>query len=76
MTKRHKVGTADQVEDFRVDTFLEAIAGVYKTYDLVLITPTSDNPIVHELCDEDIPGLQDAAIGSDVELCVPVAAVT
>ena len=84
MTPRNKVGHAEKVEDFRVDAFLEAVANVFKTYGLVLITPLSDDAIVCEPlpnANEDFSWVQDedVAISASVQhvsydLPVPVGA--
>jgi len=66
MTPRTKVGHTEKVEDFRVDTFLEAISNVCKTYGLVLVTPRSDAPIVYEARPgEDFSWIQDSDVVID-----------
>lgn len=72
MTKRYKVGHAGEVEDFRVDTFLEAIVEVYKTYGLSLGHEDEQGGfIVEQLSEINVNWLQAAGIAADVELITP-----
>lgn len=73
MTKRHKMCHAGKVEDFRVDTFLEAIAEVYKTYGLSLSAGSGHFTVV-PLADAYVNWLQKATIAANVELGSPAEA--